>query len=110
MRSADWRVIGSIGIILGVLLIVGGFIAYFYEEQRWIFVVAPYRDMAVPLFISGIVLLVVGYVSNTRAEEEKQLQIERARAIQPTAIFCLQCGFALPQNAKFCPHCGKALN
>jgi len=120
MRSADWRVIGSFGITLGVILLIGSFLAYVYEEQRWIFVVAPYRDLAAPLAIAGVVLLVVGYVSNNRAQEEKKLEAERAKIIttpptqpsptQPAAKFCKYCGYALSSDAKYCSRCGKALD
>jgi len=112
VRSADWKLIGSFGTILGVLLLIGGLFAYFYEEQRWIFVVAPYRDMAAPLVIAGIVLLVVGYVSNARAREEK-LRETLTKPPQPpvpssvTKRFCTNCGTELAANTKYCPSCGQ---
>jgi len=112
MRSADWKIIGSFGTILGVLLLIGGLFAYFYEEQRWIFVVAPYRDVAAPLVIAGVVLLVVGYVSNVRAREEMKIEAlpKLPQPVAPPSVpkrFCMNCGTELSPSAKYCPSCGQ---
>jgi len=109
MRSADWKVIGSIGIILGVIFLAGSFFAYTYTERLWgILIVAPYRDLTAPLIIAGIVLLVVGLICTQRAEEERKLEVQR---IAETKMkFCPHCGQALPLDAKYCTRCGKALD
>jgi len=112
MRSADWKVIGSLGIILGILLLLGGLFAYFYTEIRWFFVIAPYRDMAAPLIIVGVILLVVGFVSNARAQEEQKIEaIPKTPSPIPTPSvqkrFCANCGTELSAGVKYCPNCGQ---
>jgi uncharacterized paraquat-inducible protein A len=114
MRSADWKALGSFGIILGVLLILGGLIAYSYTETRWIFEVAPYRDMAAPLMIAGIFLLVLGYTGNQRAREELRLENlpKPPSPIPPSSTqkrFCESCGTELSSTAKYCPRCGQQI-
>jgi hypothetical protein len=114
MRSADWKALGSFGLILGALLILGGLFAYFYTETRWIFQVAPYRDMAAPLMIAGIFLLVLGYTGNQRAREE--VKPERPPT-PPSPVsppdtqkrFCENCGTELSGIAKYCPSCGQKI-
>lgn len=66
--------IGSIGLILLGAIFLGGVFALFYQEERssvhdgmFVLVSAPYQDIAVPLVIAGMVLLVVGFVGYTRA-------------------------------------------
>jgi len=109
MRAADWKVIASISIILGIILFIGGIFAYFYAERTWIgWYIYPYRDLTVPLIIAGIVLFVIGLVCNQRAEYEKRLEIESER-IRSTMKFCPQCGHSLPKDSKYCPNCGKKL-
>lgn len=44
-------------LVLGAVLLVGGFIAYFYEERWYGY---PYRDIAVPLLVLGVVLIIAG--------------------------------------------------
>jgi ribosomal protein L40E len=96
---------------LGVLLFIGGLFAYFYEEQRWIFVVAPYRDLAAPLMIVGIVLLVLGYVCSARAEEERKFELlPPPKTMEVTQKICKYCGYPLPSDAKYCPSCGRTQN
>ena len=49
-------------LVLGAVLLVGGFIAYFYEERSYWSVTYPYpyRDIAVPLLVLGVVLIIAG--------------------------------------------------
>jgi hypothetical protein len=114
MRSADWKALGSFGIILGILLILGGLVAYAYTETRWIFEVTPYRDMAAPLMIAGIFLLVLGYTGNQRAREEVKLEHpptppSPAPSSNIQKRFCENCGAELSGTAKYCPSCGQKI-
>jgi len=71
--SSNWLPIGIIGIILGLCLFVGGFYAYGYVEwlstwhgtpfgqvRDWR---TPYKVYALPMYMLGICLFVVGIVS-----------------------------------------------
>lgn len=109
MKYEDWKYFAWICTVLGVLLLIGGGIAYSYEETVYwlgypIGTTYPYRDYSVPLFIFGVVLFIIGVASFGRAQEERKLEIPK-----PVTRFCPQCGKALSPDVKFCPHCGKEL-
>jgi len=61
-------------IVLGVLLLIGGFIAYVYElRQYYGFVIThPYRDLGLVLIVLGVVLIIVGAVLNSLKKPEKE--------------------------------------
>jgi len=91
-------------------LVIGGLFAYFHTEQRLFFIVAPYREMAAHLVIIGVVLFVLGYVSNQRAEEEgkKEREDKTKEEFQKKEFkFCIHCGEKIPKESEFCPKCGK---
>ena len=56
--------------VLGGILLVGGFIAYFYEQWSWLGVTHPYRDIAVPLLVLGVVLIVAGAFLQTHTSRK----------------------------------------
>lgn len=47
-------------IVLGVVLLLCGFVAYLYWEESWLLATYPYRDLAVPLLVLGVVLIIAG--------------------------------------------------
>ena len=106
MRYSDWKMISSIGLILGFLLLIGGILAYVYYEERLIWVVYPFRDYSAPLVISGVVLLVVGYVAGERGKEERRIAEERPVV---GVVYCSSCGTRNVQDAVYCKRCGKKL-
>jgi len=57
MRSADWRVLRDVFYILGGSFLLGCMCAY---------AVPPFHDYTIPLFVAGIALLVVGFVSDMK--------------------------------------------
>ena len=60
-------------LILGVLLLIGGFFAYIYEEYRHgVILTYPYRDLGIILIVLGAVLIVVGAVLGTLRKPEKE--------------------------------------
>jgi len=70
MRYLVWRMITSLGYLLGALFILLGLYVYLYYETNWIGQIGlafyPYRNYALPLLIGGIALLIVGYVTEQR--------------------------------------------
>jgi len=76
LKYANWKYLASIFTILGIFLLVGGVIAYAYNEPVYLLgyqfgTKYPYRDYAIPLIILGVVLLVIGVATYSRAEEER---------------------------------------
>ncbi len=121
MRSEDWKMMGYIGMVLGLIFLAGGAwiwlnVNYYFGTRGWI-EYYDYRGYSFPLLISGIVLLVLGYVTNQRAEEEKKREREnrkeekgkRAREEfkKKNFKFCTHCGEEIPKESEFCPKCGK---
>jgi formate hydrogenlyase subunit 3/multisubunit Na+/H+ antiporter MnhD subunit len=74
MRVEDWKLIGWIATILGIIFLVGAAITYAYSETILfgLVVTYPYRGNSAGLLINGIVLLVVGIGCLWRAEGEKK--------------------------------------
>ena len=75
MNKTDWKAVGYIGLILGILFIIGGFITYYYSQNieymlGYFYVLYPYREYSFSLVITGIVPLVVGLVSLWRAKQD----------------------------------------
>jgi len=116
MRSADWKALSRFGLILGSILLLGGLFAYFYFEVHgpsWFrYAVYPYQGSAGPLLISGVVLIVVGYVARQRAHEEMRLEAlpTPPQPVPPSSVakrFCINCGTEIPAGARYCPSCGQ---
>jgi len=71
MRSRDWKTIGYIGVVIGIILIAGGLFAYAYEERTWYYMVAyPYRQTGILLFLLGGILFALGIVILVRSPKE----------------------------------------
>lgn len=111
MKYADWRYLASICAFLGALLLIGGIIAYAYNEPIYLFgqiygYIHRYRDYAVPLIIFGVVLLVVGAASYGRAEEERKLELPEPKV---SLKKCPKCGIKFSEERDFCSRCGEKL-
>ncbi len=70
-RYSDWKIISTFGLILGVLSLAGAFVAYFYSQLAGgpgfaLYHVHPFRNYSLPLFLFGVVLLVIGFVTGQR--------------------------------------------
>jgi len=64
-------------LILGVLLLIGGFFASIYEEYQYgIVLTYPYRYLGIILIILGVVLIIAGaFLSILRKQEKEEQQI-----------------------------------
>ena len=51
--------------------------------------------------------LILGIVGGVLAISWKQPTLTPTSAPGLTVKFCVQCGQVIPEDAKFCPHCGK---
>lgn len=76
MKPADWKMLGYIGLVLGfIFFIIGGWIWLNAEGylgwSGWL-EYFQYSNYPFPLFIIGIVLLVIGFAFNWRAQQESQ--------------------------------------
>jgi hypothetical protein len=112
MKYADWKYLASICTVLGVLLLLGGIIAYAYGENvsflgYTIGTIYPYRDYAIPLIIFSVVLLVIGVASFGRAEEERKLEMQKPVSVSLKK--CPQCGMKFSLEYEHCPSCGVKL-
>lgn len=88
MSEADWRTVGYIGLTLGVLLLIGGFITYYFPQDIYILgyyvgTAYPYRDDSVGLFVASVTLLVVGLGLSWRAGIEKTKDCASYKAYSP---------------------------
>jgi len=109
VRYLDWRLISSFGYVFGGLFLLVGLYAYVYYETDWIgwigLAFQPYRNYAIPLIIAGIVLLIMGYVTEQRARE-KIKSVEKQQPIANISV-CPNCGAKRDVDAQYCKKCGK---
>jgi len=88
-------------IVLGVLLLIGGFIAYVYEQRHgwenpftgelmYLYSTYPYRDLGMLLIVLGVVLIIVGAVLKTLKKPEEEKQPSPPPPPTSTPIFSLQ--------------------
>ena len=105
MRSSDWKMISTFGYVLGMLSLGGVILAIVYSERNWIgLTVYPYHNYIIHLLTAGIVLLVIGYVTEQRAKEDIQLEKQQHT---PDIGFCPKCGTKRDFSAHYCKKCGK---
>lgn len=123
MSEADWRTVGYIGLTLGVLLLIGGFITYYFPQDIYILgyyvgTAYPYRDDSVGLFVASVTLLVVGLGLSWRAGIEKQKIVQATKPTVPYSPqftqsvprkYCRFCGAENKADAVFCEKCGKQM-
>jgi ribosomal protein L40E len=108
MQYSDWKMIGSLCFVLGSLFLLGGIIAYAYQEEAWsLLTVGHLRDYSAPLVIFGIVLLVVGFVIEAQGKEQRRLAEERPVG---EVVYCSSCGTRNAHDAGYCKKCGKKLS
>jgi hypothetical protein len=109
LRYLDWRTISSFGYVFGALSLLVGLYAYLYYQTTLIgqigLAFTPYRNYAIPILIAGIVLMIMGYVTEQRAREK----IKSVGKQQPIANIgiCPNCGAKRDFDAQYCKKCGK---
>jgi hypothetical protein len=106
-------------IVLGVLVLIIGIVAYAYPQQASLLgytytVGYPYRDLGTALIVLGFVALIGGAAMKSESEEWRQRGHERAvaAAARPQTAdsgnkYCTGCGQNLRPTDAFCPRCGK---
>jgi hypothetical protein len=109
MSEADWRVVGYIGVTLGVLFLIGSFVAYYFPQDYYflgyrVSTVYPYRDYSVGLLVAGVALFVVGGGAWWRADMEKQEKKSKVSLTQFSTQFP---EYPIPKYS--CPSCGRQL-
>ncbi len=109
LRYLDWRTISSFGYVFGGLFLLLGLYAYLYYETTLIGQIGlsfyPYQNYAIPILIAGIVLLIMGYVTERRDRDK----IKGVGKQQPIAniVTCPNCGAKRDFDAQYCKKCGK---
>ena len=99
LRYLDWRTISSFGYVFGALSLLVGLYAYLYYQTTLIgqigLAFTPYRNYAIPILIAGIVLMIMGYVTEQRAREKIK------------SVGKPNCGAKRDFDAQYCKKCGK---
>jgi len=100
---------GCVG--FGILLVIGGFIAYSYEVTTYLFTIPipsyPYRDLGIPLISLGIVMIIVGAVLLSIKKPQAERMEERSAL--PSVKKCPKCGTEYPSAYIYCPKCKEKL-
>jgi len=88
----------SVILVLGAVLLIGGFIAYFYPKTIWGIVIGyPYRDLGALLIVLGVVMIIAGAFLRTYAPRKTH------------AFYCKYCGTKNTEGAIYCKRCGKKI-
>ncbi len=107
MRYPNWRMVSAFGLILGGLSLAGGFFAYFQYARASgsAILIFPYREFAVPLFVLGIVFLVIGFVTGPQGKGGSP--ITERKTINEFG-YCPGCGAKRDnRTARYCRYCGR---
>ena len=108
MRDSDWKTASTLSYIVGGLLFLGYWIAYFYSYVGYFgIIIYPYRDFSYSLMAGGIGFLFLGYYFGlTSKRKTNGLTLK-----EPTMKigFCSDCGTAMDSDALYCKKCGKSL-
>ncbi len=114
MNSEDWRMVGSIGAILGFIFLGGGAWIWLnvegYNGWRGIGDYYEYRGYSAPLIIAGVSFLVIGIAFQGRSQTlntTKTRSPPNFDSPNEARRFCINCGTEIPINAKYCPSCGQ---
>jgi uncharacterized paraquat-inducible protein A len=92
---------------IGVLLIIGSFIAYTFSQTVVMIVIYPHREYAFPLLVLGIIIIVVGYALPLTPPF---VPLAPSIGQLDTPRFCTYCGRRTPHEAaQYCPSCGHQL-
>ena len=88
--------------ILGILLLIGGFIAYSYEYTVWGVPIGihPYGDLGITLMILGVVLIIAGAVISSITKPRQE-----SSKTEILSLICPKCGRLYPESYVYCPHC-----
>jgi hypothetical protein len=58
MSARTKSVEGDLCLVLGVMLLFGGFVTFFYDTSGGLYY--PYRELSIPLFVLGVVSFIAG--------------------------------------------------
>jgi hypothetical protein len=67
MSSRTRSVEGDLCLVLGFLLLFGGFVTFFYDTTGGLY---PYRELSVPLFVLGVVSFIAGAFIRTYIKKD----------------------------------------
>ena len=57
MGSRTKSIEGDLCLVLGVMLLFGGFVTFFHDTSGGLY---PYRELSIPLFVLGVVSFIAG--------------------------------------------------
>ena len=57
MSARTKSVEGDLCLVLGIMLLFGGFVTFFYDTSAGLY---PYRELSIPLFVLGVVSFIAG--------------------------------------------------
>lgn len=111
MKAEDWNMIGYLGIALSLLFFtVGGWIWLNVEGYMgwggWL-KYFEYRTYPMPLFIIGVIFLIIGSAFVWRATEERKFETEKSASY--SLMKCPKCGTKYPKTYIYCPKCKAQL-
>ncbi len=76
MRHVDWKLISLFGYVFGLISLLIGIYMYLYYDTNWIGWIGltfyPYRNYAIPLVIAGIILFILGYITELPDRAKKK--------------------------------------
>jgi len=81
VRHLDWKLISSFGYVFGLISLLIGIYMYLYYETDWIGWIGlafySYRNIAIPLASTGVVLMILGYITEKHARTKRNAEETR---------------------------------
>ena len=108
VRHLDWRLISSFVYVFGLLFLLLGLYTYIYYKTTWIgqigLAFTPYQNYALPIIVAGIVLMIMGYVTEQRTKKKIKSEVKQQPITNIGA--CPSCGAKRDVDAQYCKKCG----
>jgi len=105
------RSAGIILITIGILLLIGGFLAYIWGVPvttggffSYTYMTYPFRDMGILLIVMGFVAMIIGSIIFAL-----QNYLKRSDALEKIKVRCRRCRFLNDETATNCGYCGDAI-
>ena len=69
MSSRTRSVEGDLCLVLGIILLFGGFVTFFYDTSGGLY---PYRELSITLLVLGVVSFIAGAFIRTYISRKKE--------------------------------------
>jgi hypothetical protein len=122
LKKSDFELAGWVTFVIGMLCVLGAFVADSYEQDVQVLGLTvartyPYADYELPLMFIGAAFLAIGAGFLWRSKQEEGQTMRTPQTLysppspqtQPAPRRCPNCGTELQSDDRYCRKCGTVL-